>query len=75
MKSRRQFSPSTLAALDKGKILGIRAGSAPHRFIGVWMVVVDDRLFVRSYTLKPDGWYHAFSKEPRGIIQVGEREI
>jgi hypothetical protein len=75
MTGRRRFSPSVLAALDKGKILGIRAGRGEHRFIGVWMVVVNGRLFVRSYTLKPDGWYHTFLEEPRGVIQVGAREI
>jgi hypothetical protein len=65
---------SLLAALDKSKIVGIRAGSE-HRFIGVWPVVVDGRLFVRSWTRKPDGWYHAFAEDPRGAIQVGSRNV
>ena len=26
-----------------GKILGIRAGTGPHRFIGIWVVVVEGR--------------------------------
>ena len=45
----RRFSTSILAALDKSKILGIRAGDrSDHRFIGIWVVVVEDRVFVRS---------------------------
>lgn len=65
---------SIITTLDKSKILGIRAGRE-HRFIGVWPVVVDGRLFVRSWTRKPDGWYRAFTKDPHGAIQVGTRTV
>jgi hypothetical protein len=63
-------------AIDASKILGIRAGArSDHRFIGVWPVVVAGRVFVRSWTLKPDGWYRTFLEDPLGVIQVGERQI
>ena len=65
-----------VAAIDASKILGIRAGArSDHRFIGVWPVVVDGRVFVRSWTLKPDGWYRTFLDDPLGTIQVGERQV
>jgi hypothetical protein len=65
-----------VAAVDAAKILGIRAGArSDHRFIGVWPVVVEGRVFVRSWTLKPGGWYRTFLDDPLGTIQVGEREI
>ena len=75
MKTKRKFSDKILAVLRDGKILGIRAGSGPHRFIGLWMVVVEGRVFVRSWGVKPGGWYHAFLEDPRGVVQVAEREI
>jgi len=71
----RRFSKVVLGALRDAKILGIRAGVQPHRFIGVWVVVVNGRVFVRSWNDKPGGWYRAFRAEPRGAIQVGAREI
>ena len=72
----RRFSTSTLAAIDKSKILGIRAGArSDHRFIGIWVVVVKDRVFVRSWTLKPGGWYRTFLEDPLGTIQVGDRHV
>jgi len=74
-KKAKRFSKSTLAALRDGKILGIRAGTKPHRVIGIWMVVVEGRVFVRSWSLKPRSWYRTFLEEPRGIIVVNEREI
>ena len=55
-------------------MLAIRAG-ADHRFIHIWAVVVEDRVFVRSWSLKPRSWYRTFLEEPRGAIQVGGREI
>ena len=55
--------------------MGIRAGKQAHRFIGIWVVVVKDRVFVRPWNNKPNGWYQTFLKEPEGRIQVGEREL
>ena len=72
----RGLARAVVAAIDASKILGIRAGArSDHRFIGVWPVVVDGRVFVRSWTLKPDGWYRAFLDDPLGAIQVGDREV
>lgn len=75
MKAQPHFSDSILAALHKGTSLRIRAGDDGHRFIGIWVVVVDDRVFVRSWSMKPTGWYRTFVKDPRGAIKVGDREI
>jgi hypothetical protein len=67
----RQFSRATLAALDRAPIMGVRAG-AVHRFTGVWVVVVEGRVFVRSWNDRPTGWYRAFVAEPRGQIHFGD---
>lgn len=72
----RRFSRPIVEAIDDSKILGIRAGArSDHRFIGIWPVVVDGRVFARSWMQKPDGWYRTLLEDPRGIIQVGERQI
>lgn len=72
----RRFSRPVLNAIDNSKILGVRAGArSDHRFIGIWAVVVDGRVFARSWTLKPAGWYQTFRADPLGTIQVGERQI
>jgi len=68
----RPFSNTVLDQLHSGKFLGLRAGSQPHRFIGVWVVVVRQRVFVRPWNNKPNGWYQVFLREPEGAIQVGE---
>ena len=75
MSATRRFSKSVVAAIDQSKILGIRAGSKPHRVIGIWAVVVEGRVFVRSWSLKPRSWYRTFREEPRGIIVIDEHEL
>ncbi len=70
-----RFSKRVLAALDATKILRIRAGTEPHRFIGIWVVAVNGRVFVRSWTDEPRGWHQTFLQDPRGAIQIGGREI
>ena len=74
MPKNAKFADDVVEALRKSKILGVRAGTA-HRFTGVWPVLIDDRLFVRSWNDKPTGWFRAFRKEPNGTIQVGGLEI
>jgi hypothetical protein len=68
------FSDAVVKAFRSAKIIGVRAGSE-HGYTGVWVVVVDDRIFARSWSDKPTGWFRAFRKEPSGMTQVGEREI
>jgi hypothetical protein len=75
MKTKRRFTGSVLDAIRDDKMLRIRAGTGDHRFIGIWAVVVEGRVFVRSWSVKPRSWYRTFLVEPRGAILVGGREI
>jgi hypothetical protein len=74
MATPRRFSSRVLSAIRAGKYFGIRAGTT-HRFIGIWVVDVGGRVFVRSWTMKPDGWYRTLLADPRGEIQVGDRTL
>ena len=75
MNPERGFNDRILTLIRDGKMLTIRAGTDRHRFIGIWAVVVEGRVFVRSWSLKPLSWYRTFLEEPRGAIRVGSREI
>ena len=75
MKTDKRFSDEVLAVFRKSKGLRLRAGSRDHRFIGIWFVLVQDRLVVRSWSVKANGWYRTFLREPRGTIQIGDFEI
>ena len=75
MKAKKSFSKDIVFAIRDGKILGIRAGTKPHRIIGIWAVVVENRVFVRSWSMKPRSWWRTFLEEPVGIIEVEGKQI
>jgi hypothetical protein len=74
MAKDQKFSAEIVEALRKAKIIGVRSGSE-HRYTGVWVVVVGNRVFARSWSDKPTGWFRAFKKEPTGTVQVEKIEI
>jgi hypothetical protein len=74
MASARRFAKPVLEEFSAARIVGVRAGTR-HRYTGVWVVVVEGRVFVRSWNDKPTGWYRAFTVEPAGSVQLGERVI
>ncbi len=72
----KRFPRAVVAAVDAASILGIKAGErSAHKFTGVWPVVVKGRVYARSWTVKKDGWFHAFLEDPLGRLQVGDREM
>jgi hypothetical protein len=76
MKPKNRFTNDILAAINKGKILGIRAGTdSTHRTIGIWAVVVEGRVFVRSWSLSPRSWWRTFLEDPHGSIFIKDKEI
>lgn len=68
------FPPAIALAIDATKYFYLRAGTE-HRFIAVWVVMIGERVFVRSWNDKPGGWYRAFRKEGVGTIKVDNKEI
>jgi hypothetical protein len=76
MKSKNRFEPQVLERIRKEKILGVRAGSeSTHRVIGIWAVVVEGRVFARSWSMKPRSWWRTFLEDPHGTVVVGDTEI
>ena len=69
-----KFTKAIVDAAQSAKIMGVRAGTE-HKYTGVWVVVVEGRVFARSWSDKPTGWFRAFRKQSAGTIQIGEREI
>jgi hypothetical protein len=74
MRRTLRFPASTLAAIQATRHLYIRAGDE-HRFIPIWVVVVGDRVLVRSWNDSRQGWYRAFLERKRGAIRVEDREL
>ena len=74
MPKKAAFADDILEALQDAKVIGVRAGTE-HRYTGVWCVVVEERLFMRSWNNKPTGWFRAFRRELEGTVQVAGLEV
>jgi len=74
MSTDNTFADNMVEVVRNAKIVGVRSGSE-HRYTGVWVVVVNDRVFVRSWNDKPTGWFRAFKKQSTGAIKLGDLEI
>ena len=75
-EKRRRLPASVVSAIDDSAYLGVRAGArSDHRFIAVWPIVLDGRVYARSWTLEPGGWYRTFLDDPLGTIQIGKRRV
>jgi hypothetical protein len=43
--------------MGTAQINHVRAGEGRTKFTGIWMVVVNERIFARSYSLSERSWY------------------
>lgn len=74
------WDPSELAAIDAADELHIasyRVDGSLRPYVTIWMVAVDDDLYVRTWGSPPPGWFRRAKASGRGRIQAGgvERDI
>ncbi len=72
---RSRFSAGLIDALGRAKIIGLRVGLSPHRSIGLWVVVVQGRVFVRSWgATRTDGFRNPWTNLPE-YLTIGSRRL
>jgi hypothetical protein len=75
MSTLSQFPSVILDRIRAAKIIGLRAGTGTHRFIGLWVVVAEGRVFVRSWGVMPGGWYDALRADRQGTVNLDGQEF
>jgi len=68
----KKFSKAFLKCINDTQITSIRAGKDREKFTGIWMVVVKDRIFGRSYKLSERSWYTALLNGDNGDIKCAK---
>ncbi|MGE8534886.1 MAG: DUF2255 family protein, partial [Chryseobacterium sp.] len=63
---------SALDYIQNNSIIGVKAGLQRPDFLEIWMVVVQNRVFARSWGLAERSWYNTFLENPIGEIQCGK---
>lgn len=66
-----------LGAADEVKIAPRRSDGSLRSWVPIWIVSVDDALYIRSYHGKEGSWYRSASKNREGRVAVEglEKEV
>lgn len=62
---------NALDYIKENNLIGIKAGTQRPSFLEIWMVVVENRIFARSWGLAEKSWYNTFLENSEGQIQCG----
>lgn len=68
----KKFSKAFLKCINETQITSVRAGKDREKFTGIWMVVVKDRIFGRSYYGAERSWYTALLKDDNCEIKCAK---
>jgi len=68
----KKFSKAFLKCINETQITSVRAGEGREKFTGIWMVVVKNRIFGRSYYGAERSWYTALLNGDNGDIKCGK---
>jgi hypothetical protein len=71
----KKFSKTFLKCINETQITSVRAGKDRTKFTGIWMVVVGDRIFGRSYYGSERSWYTTLLNGEDGDIKCGKEII
>ena len=69
------FDAATVAAARDIKEVRIRTIRQKSRGVVIWIVVVDDALFVRSVRGPAGKWFAAVAADGQATLEVGDRQL
>jgi len=58
--------------INSHSLTGIKAGAERPTFLEIWMVVVDNRIFARSWGFAEKSWFNSFLQDPNGQLKCGD---
>ena len=67
----KEFLKAFLKCINETQITSVRAGKDREKFTGIWMVVVDGRIFGRSYYGAERSWFTALLNGDKSEIKCG----
>ncbi|HET6227026.1 MAG TPA: DUF2255 family protein [Bacteroidia bacterium] len=59
--------------IRNNNLIGIKAGKERDTFLEIWMVVVDDRIFARSWGMAEKSWYNTLKENSQGFLKCGNK--
>ncbi len=72
------WTPEQLCAVANAReleIAGVRADGRPRRWLPIWVVCVDEHVYVRTWYRRTTGWFGQVTRAGRARIRVPGLEI
>ncbi|WP_210489778.1 DUF2255 family protein [Rufibacter aurantiacus] len=69
------FPQEFIDYLASHTLAGVKGGKDGHRFLDIWMVEVNGRVFARSWSKSNRSWFTAFKEEGIGQLKFGDKII
>ena len=70
-----RFPDSFYNFIRNNSLIEIKGGKERESFLHIWIVEVNDRLFVRSWNKSPKSWFTDFIRTGVGQIKYGDKII
>ncbi len=70
-----RFPDSFYKFIQNNTLIEIKGGKQRETFLHIWIVEVNNRLFVRSWNKSPRSWFTDFLKTGVGQLKYGEKII
>ena len=70
-----RFDQTTLGVLRDADEVAIRTSASPDRGIVIWIVVVGDGVFARSFRGPGAKWYVAAAVDGQAALELGDRQL
>jgi hypothetical protein len=67
-----KFPEEFIEYLCKNTLTEIKGGTQRDKFLAIWLVNVDDRVFARSWNKRPRSWFTEILITGKGQIKYGD---
>ena len=71
----KKFTDEFYKHINNNTLIGIKAGRLRKKFLDIWMVEVEGRIFARSWNKSKRSWFTEFIHSGEGQIKYGEKII
>lgn len=71
MTNWRQKDLARIAATDELRLASFKQDGTPRPPVTIWVVRVDDDLYVRAYRGQETAWFKQIQRRPEGRIEAG----
>ncbi|GAB2543134.1 DUF2255 family protein [Rufibacter soli] len=69
------FSQKSLDYLASNTLAGVKGGTDRDKFLDIWMVTVEGRVFARSWAKSSRSWFTAFQEQGVGELKLGDQVL